>query len=408
MRYSITAPSSIFTTIQLPPSKSISNRLLILNALSMSPYPIENLSDCEDTMVIVNAFQNESNIFDMKGSGTAMRFMTAFLASTEGEWIIKGNERMHNRPIDPLVKVLRALGAEVTYLEKEGFPPLKLKGGKLKGGEIYLAGNISSQFASALLMVAPIMENELIIHLENEVISKPYIHLTLGLMQEFGIKSFWEDKEIRIKPQQYVPKQMKVESDWTSASYWYSMAALAENAEIKLLGLHEKSLQGDCFLVNLFSEIGISSEFVKQGVILRKTEATAKKLFHNFVNEPDLAQTFVALSCFKNIPFTFSEVQSLKIKECDRIAALHDECKKLGYNIEIDENGLMEWNGEKSKRPTSYIIETYDDHRMAMAFTPACQRFDKIEIENPEVVNKSYPNFWKDIQSAGFTINEIL
>ena len=163
MRYSITAPSSIFTTIQLPPSKSISNRLLILNALSMSPYPIENLSDCEDTMVIVNAFQNESNIFDMKGSGTAMRFMTAFLASTEGEWIIKGNERMHNRPIDPLVKVLRALGAEVTYLEKEGFPPLKLKGGKLKGGEIYLAGNISSQFASALLMVAPIMENELIV-----------------------------------------------------------------------------------------------------------------------------------------------------------------------------------------------------------------------------------------------------
>ncbi len=408
MRYSITAPTSIYTTIQLPASKSISNRLLILNALSKSPYPIENLSDCEDTRVIVDAFENESNIFDMKGSGTAMRFMTALLASTEGEWIIKGNERMHNRPIDPLVKVLRALGAEVTYLEKEGFPPLKLKGRKLKGGEIYLAGNISSQFASALLMVAPSMEKELIIHLENEVISKPYIHLTLGLMQEYGIKFFWEDKEIRIKPQQYIPKKMKVEGDWTSASYWYSMASLAKQAEIKLLGLQEKSLQGDCLLVNLFSELGISTEFVNDGVVLRKTDALPKKLFHNFVNEPDLAQTFVVLSCLKNIPFIFSGVQSLKIKECNRIKALQDECRKLGYELEADENGLMEWNGNKIIPSTEPIIKTYDDHRMAMAFTPACQCLDHIEIENPEVVNKSYPNFWKDIQSAGFTIKEIL
>lgn len=407
MYYKISPPDSLRTTIKLPASKSISNRMLILNALSCNPYEIENLSDCEDTQVLIDAFNNDSNVFDMKGSGTAMRFMTAFLASMEGEWIIKGNSRMHERPIYPLVEVLRVLGAEVEYLEKEGFPPLRIKGKPLKGGEVYLSGNISSQFASALLMIAPTMENELTIHLENEVISKPYIHLTLGLMEEFGVKSHWEGKDISVKPQAYTPKPFKVEADWSSASYWYAMAALTKDAEVKLLGLHKDSLQGDYQGVGLFADLGISTEFVDDGVIVRTNKHKAKKLFHNFVNEPDLAQTFVVLCCLMKKPFMFSGVQSLKIKECDRILALQTELQKLGFPIDVTENRSMEWDGRTKTAPTSFDIETYNDHRMAMSFAPACIVCKQIHIHHPEVVKKSYPNFWEDIKSAGFAIEEV-
>ncbi len=407
MQYKIFPPEKLQTTITLPPSKSISNRVLILNALSCSPYPIENLSDCEDTQVLIDAFNSDSNVFDVKGAGTAMRFLTAFLAEMEGEWIIRGNNRMHERPIYPLVNTLIALGAEIEYLEKEGYPPLKIKGKHLGGGEVYLSGNMSSQFVSALLMIAPKMDNGLIIHLENEVISKPYIHLTLGLMEKYGVKAKWEGKDITVKHQEYVPTPIKVEADWSAASYWYSIASLIPEAEVTLLGLNRNSLQGDSNLVNLFPDLGVSTEFIPDGVIIRKTKKSAKKFFHDFVNEPDLAQTFVVACCLLNVPFLFSGVQSLKIKETDRINALKTELLKLGYVLKDDnEYRMLEWDKERCFPQKNAVIETYNDHRMAMSFAPACIPFESVIIDNPGVVAKSYPKFWDDLKKAGFTIEE--
>jgi len=407
MQFKVTPPEKIETTIELPSSKSISNRLLILNALSCSEHPIENLSKCEDTQVIIDAFNSDSNIFDVKGAGTAMRFLTAFLATTEGEWIIKGNARMHERPIYPLVETLGVLGSEIEYLEKKGYPPLKIKGKRLEGGEVYLSGNMSSQFTSALLMIAPTMNNGLTIHLENEVISKPYIQLTLGLMEAYGVKSKWEGNNITIKHQQYVPTSIRVESDWSAASYWYSIVALMPEAQITLLGLKRNSLQGDSNLHNLFADLGVCTEFVPEGVMLKKKKISTKKFFHDFSNEPDLAQTFAVTCCLLNVPFLFSGVQTLKIKETDRIEALKKELLKLGFVIKESENRLMEWDGERCFPANEPVIETYNDHRMARSFAPACIPLGSITINDPEVVSKSYPNFWEDLKSAGFKIREI-
>lgn len=408
MKYKISPPKQLAATVSLPASKSISNRILILNALSMNPSPTINLSDCEDTQVLLDAFNSESNVFDIKGAGTAMRFLTAFLAGVEGEWIVKGSPRMHERPIYPLVNTLSILGAQIEYLEKEGFPPLKIKGARLKGGEVFISGNISSQFISALLMIAPTMENGIVIHLENEVISKPYIELTLRLMSKYGISYKWEGSDIIIKPQDYVPVPFKVESDWSAASYWYEMVSLIPGAQVTLPGLERNSLQGDANIVNLFPDLGVSTEFIEGGAILRNAKRTSNKFFHNFVNEPDLAQTFAAACCFLKVPFLFSGVQSLKIKETDRIAALQNELRKLGFVLYETEFGMLEWDSEEVERQTNPVIETYEDHRMAMSFAAASIVFGSICIHNPQVVSKSYPRFWDDLRTAGFIIEEII
>lgn len=407
MQYKIYPPQTLYTTVQLPPSKSISNRALILNALSLNTNPIENLSDCEDTQVIIDAFNSNSNVFDVKAAGTAMRFLTAFLAGMEGEWIIKGSARMHERPIHPLVETLTALGADIRYLDKEGFPPLKINGKRLKGGEVYLSGNISSQFTSALLMIAPTMENGLTIHIEKEIVSKPYIHLTLKMMEEYGVHAKWEENDIIVKPQTYRPTAIKVEADWSAASYWYEMASLMPEAEIRLLGLNRKSWQGDSNIVSLFSDLGVSTEFVPDGIIIRKTNRTAKKFFHDFIDEPDLVQTFVATCCFLNVPFIFSGLHNLKVKETDRLKALQNELSKLGYPLQEIELGMLEWDKERKTEVSSTLMETYDDHRMAMALAPAAISLGEISIKTPEVVFKSYPNFWNDLENAGFNIQEI-
>jgi len=406
LRYKISPPDAIHTTVQLPASKSMSNRALILNALSLSTYNIRNLSDCEDTRVIIDAFNSDSNVFDVKGAGTAMRFLTAFLAGMEGEWIIKGSKRMHERPIHPLVETLTALGAEIEYLEKEGFPPLRIKGRKLKGGEVYLSGNISSQFISALLMVAPLMENGLIMHIEKKIVSKPYIDLTMAMMAQCGVVVKWAGNDILIKPQQYQAIELAVETDWSAASYWYELVALTPGAQVTLLGLHKKSLQGDANVANLFSDLGVTTEFVEEGAVIRHTKRKARKFFHDFVNEPDLAQTFAATCCFMGVPFLFSGIQSLKIKETDRVQALINELKKLGFILKETEIGMLEWDGERCTPVKEPAIDTYDDHRMAMSFAPGAMVFRTLNINNPEVVTKSYPNFWDDLKRAGFNIEE--
>ena len=406
MQYKIAPPPKINATVLLPASKSISNRLLILNALSLNANPIENLSRCEDTQVIIDAFNSDSNTFDVKGAGTAMRFLTAFLAGMEGEWIIKGSARMHERPISPLVETLRALGAEIEYLGKEGFPPLKIKGKRLKGGEVYISGNISSQFLSALTMIAPATQEGIVIHIQNELTSKPYLALTLKLLEQYGINATWKNNRIAIKPQKYLPANIRVESDWSAASYWYQMVALTPNSEVTLLGLQQESMQGDSNLVNLFKDLGVATQFTAGGIVIRNGSKKTQKFFHNFKNEPDLAQTFAVCCCLLNIPFIFSGIESLRIKETDRIVALETELRKLGYILKVNDIEMLEWDGERCRPAENPLIETYEDHRMALSLAPAAITFGSVIINNPQVVNKSYPNFWEDLQKAGFTIEE--
>lgn len=381
--------------INLPASKSISNRALILNALSYSPFDIENLADCDDTNVLLKALDSNNTTFDIGAAGTSMRFLTAFLAKTAGEWIITGSERMKNRPIKILVDALNSLGARIEYTEKEGFPPLKILGCALMGGEISLNGGVSSQYISALMMIAPYMINGLTIKLEGNIISVPYIRMTMQMMAEYGVKVTFENNIIDIRPQSYSPVRYKVESDWSGASYWYEILSLAGKGEIFLKGLKANSTQGDSKVAELFQQLGVNTSYEAEGVRLSSSGQYCTKFEYDFVNEPDLAQTFAVTCCMLGIPFHFKGVQSLKIKETDRVAALITELKKLGFVLFEPAESEMVWTGEKCDPETQISIATYEDHRMAMAFAPAALK-TALSIEHPEVVSKSYPTFWDD------------
>ena len=396
-------------TIQLPASKSISNRALILNALSENPHAIRNLSDCDDTKVMIQAFTSNDCNIDIGAAGTSMRFLTAYLSTQEGEWTITGTERMKNRPIGILVDALRQVGADIDYMEKQGFPPLKIKGKKLRGGSIFLPGNVSSQFISALMMIAPLMLEGLTLHLTGKIISKPYIRMTMRMMETFGICTDWDRNTVRIEPQQYKPCEFVVESDWSAASYWYeSMFLSPDNSEIELLGLHKDSMQGDSAVADIFEQLGVSTAFTDQGVRLYKTKGeTSSSLFeYDFIDLPDLAQTLVVACGLKNIPFRFTGLQSLKIKETDRIAALQKEMKKLGCLIYDKNDSQLEWTGEHCESEPSPAIDTYEDHRMAMAFAPAAIVRGRIMINEPSVVSKSYLHFWEDMKTSGYNIEQ--
>ena len=383
--------------ITLPASKSISNRALILNALAYSPYDIQNLSDCDDTRVTVKALDSNDTTFDIGAAGTSMRFLTAFLAKTVGEWVITGSERMKQRPIKLLVEALNSLGARIEYMEKEGYPPLRIFGSALTGGEITLNGGISSQYISALMMIAPFMQEGLKIVLEGNVISVPYIHMTMSMMKEYGAKVSFENNIISIPPQTYNPIQYKVESDWSGASYWYEILSLTGKGKVFLTGLFQNSYQGDSRVAGLFEQLGVSSEYRADGVLLTANNQNISKFEYDFVDQPDLAQTFAVTCCLKGIPFNFSGLQTLKIKETDRIAALTNELRKLGFVLTEPAEGQLAWTGERCEQAETISIATYEDHRMAMAFAPAALLYPII-IEHPEVVSKSYPGFWSDIQ----------
>lgn len=407
MKFKISAPNkSVFSDIPLPASKSISNRALILKALSNSPYPVENLSESDDTRVMTEAFASDSHTIDIGAAGTSMRFLTAYLSQTPGEWTITGSKRMQERPIGILVEAINSLGGRISYAKKAGFPPLNIKGSSLTGGNIFLSGGVSSQFISALLMIAPTMTKGLIINLEGDIISVPYIKLTLQMMETFGVKADWVNNVIKIFPEEYKPVSFKVESDWSAASYWYSIAALCDDARIELDGLTENSGQGDSRVAELFVDLGVDTQYTDKGVILTKNGKKVKKMFHDFVSEPDLAQTFVVTCCMMGVPFLFTGLQSLKIKETDRIEALKIELKKLGYIVTDSNNSIMEWNGERTEPEQNPVIDTYEDHRMAMAFAPACLKLDKLDIAEPMVVTKSYPRFWTDLEKAGFIVEK--
>jgi 3-phosphoshikimate 1-carboxyvinyltransferase len=397
-----TPVKAINLEINLPSSKSISNRALILNALAYSPYDIQNLSDCDDTRVTVKALDSNDTTFDIGAAGTAMRFLTAFLSKTVGEWIITGSERMKQRPIKLLVDALTSLGARIEYVENEGFPPLRIYGSALTGGEISLNGGVSSQYISALMMIAPYMQNGLKIKLEGTVISVPYIRMTMQMMQEYGVEVRFENNEIDIRPQTYKPIQYKVESDWSAASYWYEVLAVVGSGQVFLHGLNQNSSQGDSKVAQLFEQLGVTTDYQTEGVLLKASGNYNPKFEYDFVNQPDLAQTFAVTCCLKQIPFHFKGVQSLKIKETNRVAALIAELAKLGYTLYEPAEGELAWSGEN---PTNLpkvealppSIATYEDHRMAMAFAPAAL-IQPIVIEEPQVVSKSYPSFWDDFE----------
>ena len=390
-------PEKIQLEINLPASKSISNRALILNALSYSPHEVENLSDCDDTRVMVNVFDSNSNYFDVGAAGTSMRFLTAFLAKTVGEWTITGSERMKQRPIRILVDALNQLGGKVEYIENKGFPPLKIFGSALTGGEINLNGGISSQYISGLMMIAPYMQKGLKINLQGNVISTPYILMTKKMMEDFGVKIDFSGDKISIRPQIYNPVRFRVESDWSAASYWYEILSLSGKGKIRLKGLKKESYQGDSEIAEIFKSLGVTTEYAEDGVILLPNKETlVKNFFLDFTNIPDLAQTVAVTCCLKDITFIFSGLQSLKIKETNRIEALIHELRKLGYVLHEPAEGTLAWNGEKCTADEDPVISTYEDHRMAMAFAPAAL-LQSVTIRNPSVVSKSYPNFWHDI-----------
>lgn len=406
MQYLLNAPASLYATVQLPASKSISNRALILHALSGGSTRPENLSDCDDTQVMIRALDHMPDVIDIHAAGTAMRFLTAYLCVTPGTHTITGTERMQQRPIRILVDALRTLGARIDYAGNEGFPPLCINGTQLTGSEIELAGNVSSQYISALLMIGAVLPVGLKLRLTGNIISRPYINLTLQLMHDFGAQAGWtSESSIDVTPGGYRDTPFRVESDWSAASYWYQMTALATGSpEVELLGLFANSAQGDSRGAELFARLGVQTEYTPQGVKLRKQGHPVVRLDEDLVDIPDLAQTFVVTCCLLDVPFRFTGLQSLKIKETDRICALITELRKLGYVVHAEQDSILWWDGERCPADEQPGIDTYEDHRMAMAFAPACLVCPSIRINEPQVVSKSYPRYWDDLQAAGFGI----
>ena len=385
MNYKISHPTKIINCeIDLPSSKSISNRLLIIKALCKDNFKIKNLSDSNDTRSLVQCLDLSKKNIDINDAGTSFRFLTAFLAlQKDKEFILSGSERLKERPIKNLVNVLQKMGAQIEYLDKEGVAPLRILGGVIKGGYIQIEGGISSQFISAILLIAPTLYNGIKLKITGKLVSKPYVLMTLKLMSEFGIKWTWVEDIITIRKQSYIAKNYYVESDWSSASFWFQIAALSEKCNIKLNGLEKTSIQGDKRVIDLFERLGVLSTFENESLVLtkKKNNSFAEKI--NLIETPDLYQPLKCTLYAKNIITEILGLQTLKNKESNRVSAVEKELDKLD---------------------SAKIIRTHKDHRMAMSFAPLCLKFGELQINNSEVVNKSYRNFWNDLKKGGFII----
>jgi len=386
----------------LPPaSKSISNRALILNALSGGPSGITNLATARDTQLMEALLKNPGKTMDAMDAGTTMRFLTAYFAVTGQNKVLTGTPRMKERPIGLLVGALRQIGAQIDYLEKEGFPPLETRGfDGQQAMEVTLPGNVSSQYISALMMVAPALPKGLGIRLEGKVGSWPYIKMTAALMGHFGARLSLDRGKVLVFSGPYRPAPITVEADWSALSYWYAIVALAGQAEITLSGVLPHSIQGDRAIVGIMEKLGVGTKFENGNALLYKAPATTSHLQWDFTDCPDLAQTVLPVCAIKGVRGTFSGLESLYIKETDRIAALQNELGKIGARLEETSSGIFALS--PGKTPKGKVkVSTYHDHRMAMGFAPWAALMD-LEIEAPEVVNKSYPGFWKDLRAVGF------
>ena len=446
----------------MPASKSISNRALVLYALAGKQSLRTDFADCEDSLLMLNALQSPEAVKDAGAAGTVMRFLTAYYAQTPGEWTLTGTERMKQRPIGLLVEALRQLGADITYTENPGYPPLLIKGKRLRGGRLSIDGSISSQYITALMLIGPYVDGGLEIELLNKIASAPYIRMTLGLMQAFGAQLSFEGNLIRIAAGAYTaPEEFRVEADWSAASYWFEVLSLARSGQVLLHGLQADSLQGDAKVMEWFRDFGVQAEFIelpagekasatgevvpksiagealpksitgkvvtesvgskiagspqagkpgKGALLLSKTKQQCSFFEADFSQQPDLAQTFVVTAALRGIPFRIGGLESLKIKETDRLQALIREMLKLGFILEESSPNTLEWQGKKQPAQSRVSIATYQDHRMAMSFAPVALRIKDqneikhFEIEDPAVVAKSYPGFWEDLKSCGFAI----
>lgn len=411
MKNNIFAPQNniVKGKIKLNGSKSISNRVLIIEALSGRKIKIENLSNADDTKSLKALLKSDKKKLNAGAGGTTFRFLTAFLACQEGRKVeLTGSERMQQRPIKILVDALNQLGADITYSQNEGYPPLKIKGKKLIGGEISIPADTSSQYISALLMIAPTLEKGLILNLDGKIVSKPYILMTLNLMRQFGVEASLENQTIKVEPGKYFAKKFFVEADWSAASYFYEMAALSEYSIIRIKGLQENSLQGDAVIAEIMNDFGIETTYLKNEIQIKKTaEIEKNKWDYDFIGCPDLAQTMITICTAKNINGTFKGLSTLLIKETDRVAALHTELSKFNASLFFDSNKkkwILNASDFKPIPDGESPIDTYDDHRMAMAFAPLCLVSEQVIINDPLVVSKSYPDFWKDLESLGFIV----
>ena len=399
--------TNIVKDIFISGSKSESNRMLVLQKL-FREITIHNLSDSDDTHHLQDALSSQDVEINVGHAGTAMRFLTAFFAIQQKRaTILSGSERMHQRPIKVLVEALRALGAEIYYLENEGFPPLKIIGKQLTKEQVKINGNISSQYISALLLIAASLPNGLRIELIGEITSIPYINMTLSLLNQIGITTSFKDQIIQVHPFEEAKKHtLEVESDWSSASYFYSIAALSSiGSEIRLSSYKKESLQGDAILANIYKSFGVETVYETNSIILRKTKEPNKEHLSIDLNKaPDIAQT-IAVTCYGlGVSCELLGLHTLKIKETDRLEALHSELTKLGANISVTSNSL--YLKSRSEIVADVSIETYNDHRMAMAFAPLGMKIP-LEILDADVVTKSYRNFWKDLQKIGFQFSKV-
>ena len=393
--------------VSLPLSKSISNRALVINALTDGALPLKKVAKCDDTDVMVAALSSDDACVNIGAAGTAMRFLTAYYSAQSGrEVVLDGTERMRHRPIAVLVDALRACGATIEYADEEGYPPLRISGKKLQGGEITLSASVSSQYISALLMIAPTMEQGLKLTLDGDIISRPYIMMTLSMMRQWGVESEFVGNTITIAPQKYNPIDFEVEADWSAASYWYEIAALS-SGDVSLHGLDDKSVQGDSEISKYFEYLGINTHFDDGVVELEPSPDLVPRLNLDLSDQPDLAQTIVVTSCMLGVPFHLTGLSTLKIKETDRLEALRAEMLKLGMVLTVERDSELIWDG--SRRPIYEFpeIDTYEDHRMAMAFAPVSLFIPGIVINNIEVVSKSYPDYWQHLQEAGFKFQEV-
>jgi len=396
--------------IEVTGSKSESNRLLILQGLFES-LEIENLSNSDDTQVLQKALQSSSDSIDIHHAGTAMRFLTAYLSIQEkGETLLTGSSRMKERPIGVLVDALRMLGADISYQEKEGFPPLLIKGKSIVKNKVSLKANVSSQYISALLLIGTVLDNGVILFLEGGVTSTPYIYMTLNLLNEIGVKTSFKENVISVSPKgaslfKDSKKSIVVESDWSSASYFYSLVALSAIGTVVTLSSYKKeSLQGDSALVDIYTQFGVETTFVGNSIQLKKIDANRDSKTFYLENTPDIAQTIAVTSFGLGVACDLYGLHTLKIKETDRLEALKVELEKLGATVKITENSLH------LKQATSIhdniAIDTYQDHRMAMAFAPLVLK-TSLKINDAEVVSKSFPSFWTDLKMLGIQINKI-
>lgn len=387
-------------TIQITGSKSETNRLLILQQF----YPnlkIENVSNSDDAVLMQRALASTSNEVNIGHAGTAMRFLTSYFAVKDNsEVILTGSHRMKNRPVKILVDALKSLGADIEYVEKEGYPPLKIKGKKLTNSAVEIEGNVSSQYISSLLLVAPTLENGLKLKFKGEITSVPYIKMTLALLASLGIELSWDDDTIKIQPKPTIENTtVVVESDWSSASYYYSLVALSPNSKVTLSSYKKSSLQGDSVLANIYKNLGVATTFEENSITLTNQQPAAsnQQLTLDLISAPDIAQT-IAVTCFGlGIECYLTGLHTLKIKETDRLVALKNEIEKLGGKVAITNETLRLFPSEKINK--NIAISTYDDHRMAMAFAPLATK-SPIEIEEPNVVSKSYPTYWDDFKKV--------